>query len=330
MKIYLYDFFNSRISGERWIGEGNVPAKVPVWLREIPEDLNEFFPKIECNIWNSGDFIGGIKAFNSEFCVFRIFNGGMDFRGRSNRWVMLAVVGERNEFCATNLWEALNCDVFCSYAQKVVPANAVLPEGFPRWNRHCPVENPTIPRNETCVGLSAKAFAEKCSLALTSTEKVNGCVLVGNVDGNVRTRVNSTQVSPIPRKSTSQAKHVCEIPSPKKEMPKPHLKHQPTPPLNKKKRYCKFACLFIFVAFVLVLTLFVLLRRCALTFWDSTEIRFSVCKKTNALLVNRNFPKQEEKDVFDVCPQCGESHEWIRVSDVVEVKNPHIEKKEED
>lgn len=46
------------------------------------------------------------------------------------------------------------------------------------------------------------------------------------------------------------------------------------------------------------------------------------------LLVNRNFPKQEEKDVFGVCPQCGEFHEWTRVSEVVEVEFSHIDKKE--
>jgi len=324
MNIYLYDFFNSRIAGKRWFVGDGVPVKVPMWLREIPEELNEIFPNIQCNNWRSDDFIGGIKALDSALCVFRIFNGGLDFRGRSNRWVMLAVVVERNEFCATNLWEALNCDVFCSYAQKVVPENAILPELFPTWKVHSPIENPTIPQNETCVGSDAKAFVEKSSLALTSSVHVNGRVLVETIGENVRAWVNSTDGLPCSRKTILTPKPSSEILKAKEEILNSDLKHLRITQTkgNDKTLYRKFASLGLLV--IICGAVCALVVKCSLSFFASTETRFSVCKKTNEVLVCRNFLKNEEKSVRAVCPQCGESHQWRRINEIKEVNPPTI------
>ncbi len=114
---FAYDHFNPANPSEYWrsVPEG---TPLPDYAKFIPtEEIPKAFPSsIECNSWRGGDFIAGMKISAERACIFRIFDGGNDCKGRRNRWVMLMAEGDREDFAGTDLLSAVDSETFNAFA----------------------------------------------------------------------------------------------------------------------------------------------------------------------------------------------------------------------
>lgn len=191
---YVYDWFNPTDESERWLGRGNVPVNPPTWIRDIALDISVKFRSVACGAWTAADYIGGIKACGNAFCVFRVFNGGRDRKGRPNRWVMLAVESPRGSGIAADVFDALECPVFKAYAERGVPERALVPVNDPLWTSLPWSEFDSIPESATFSGIEATVAAKKYSRTLTASGQDDGIVWVENIRGEVRARVESKNV----------------------------------------------------------------------------------------------------------------------------------------
>jgi len=316
MRIYVYDWFNPTSETERWRGRGNAPASVPAWIRAIPTDAMTRFGTLGCNEWSPEDYIGGIKTQGESCCIFRIFDGGRDRKGRPNRWVMLLAEAEKSEICATDIFDALECAVFCDYAHAGIPAQAGVPELMPRWSLHESVVNPALPppTKKSIVGAEAMSSARQTSLALTSPCDCDGTVWVKKIGAETRAWIDARRV------------HVSIFENPPRVWDAEPCGTEETSPVAPKKS--KFFGNRLFVRSVVlrglvllgllgaacfVVNYFAKLRGSDPSRSISSQLesrtRYAQCPNNNKWIEVLNCPRQmDEKQEFRNCGLCGETH----------------------
>lgn len=194
-KVYVYDWFNPSSESERWIGPGNIPVVVPVWVRDIAVEIMVRYRSITCNSWNETDYIGGLKTSGDSYCAFRIFNGGRDKKGRPNRWVLLLVEVDRKPGKADEIISILECDAFRSYVKYALESKALLPRQTPSWESVNVFNETCIPEKETIVGGASSEKAKMYSKSLTSLNQQEGRIWIEKVAETVRVSIyaNSTK-----------------------------------------------------------------------------------------------------------------------------------------
>lgn len=228
MKFYIYDFYKP---SPEWLGRGGL-ATPPVWIREIAEYVPKFPSVKSVNSWREGDYIGAMKACGDSFCVCRIFNGGNDWTGRSGRWVMLLAELPRGEATTTDIFDALECEVFREYAKKIAPSELKLPERDPSWKFRMQVGDLQLKKAERADGEAARTLAKKYSLALSRFPNFDGSVWVENVEEALSAWTTFEQRkqaprAPEPKPPRRDEAKPRETPRPMSSEPSPQASPQP-------------------------------------------------------------------------------------------------------
>lgn len=316
MRIYVYDWFNPTSETERWRGRGNAPASVPAWIRAIPTDAMTRFGTLGCNEWSPEDYIGGIKTQGESCCIFRIFDAGRDRKGRPNRWVMLLAEAEKSEICATDIFDALECAVFCDYAHAGIPAQAGVPELMPHWNLHEAVVNPALPppTKKSIVGVEAIVSARKTSLALTSPCDCDGTVWVKKIGAETRAWIDARRVRvPIfenPPRGWNAEPCGSEGTSPMPDAPK-KLKIFGDRLFIRAIVLRGLVLLGLLSAACFVVNYFAKLRGDEVSSQLESRTRYAQCPDSKKWLEVLNCPQQmDEKQKFRNCGLCGKTHSF--------------------
>ena len=175
MKWFTYDFFDPLLPSEKW--QGRKASSVPQYIQDLAVDLPERIGVIRCNDWSTDDYIGGIKTFGSRVCVFRVYNGGRDNRGRPHRWVLLAFENELSQGRSFDVLHALESIVFKQFAAEPVPSPAPFPSSAPECQPSVRINSSPLPDKLSIQGDDAERQIRDVSFWMTSG-KAQGALLI--------------------------------------------------------------------------------------------------------------------------------------------------------
>lgn len=174
---FVFDQFNPSSPTDYWKTEPGV--EVPDWVCHIAED-EEFIPLFEgikSPEWGDDDFIAVMKICSERACLFRVYPGGVDVIGRSNRWVILLAEGERKDFTGTDIWSAVDSGIFSDFKSLSREKHVEVPKNI--------VQRAWSQTSDTLQSLAAGTFEissveelREVSLALTSRDAFTGTILV--------------------------------------------------------------------------------------------------------------------------------------------------------
>ncbi|MGF0069892.1 hypothetical protein [Candidatus Spyradosoma sp. SGI.093] len=172
MRFFTFDYCNPASSSEYWrSSDGSV---VPAYVKGIPGTISEKLDPIFCNDWRGSDRVAGMKIASGRACVFRLYDGGRDRRGRPHRWVIFAAEGAAEELAGTDVVAATESEAFSDFIARARAETIVPPEPEARWERRRHDAAPTeeLPKGTTrFFGGDAEArvrrFSETLSLAGT-------------------------------------------------------------------------------------------------------------------------------------------------------------------
>jgi len=176
MNWFTYDFFDPLLPSEKWQGRNGLP--VPQYVQDLAMDLPGHFDTIPCNDWSTDDYIGGIKTFGSRVCVFRVYNGGRDNRGRPHRWVLLAAENELSQWRSLDVIHALESISFKQYAAASVPSPAPFPSSAPEWQPSVRINSSALPDKLSIQGDDAEKQIRDASVWITSGKARDALLIV--------------------------------------------------------------------------------------------------------------------------------------------------------
>lgn len=166
---FVFDHFNPSSPEDYWKTEAG--CEVPEWVRHIAQDelVRKSVSQIKPADWDNEDVVAAMKINSERACLFRVYCGGLDIKGRGNRWVILLAEGPRKEFEGTDILSVAKCGAFEKFKSFSQEKDVRVPEITQReWMKMPPDTSLRI-----CSGtleISDASMLQKISLALTSNK----------------------------------------------------------------------------------------------------------------------------------------------------------------
>lgn len=193
---FVFDQFNPSSPTDYWKTEPE--CVLPDWVRHIAED-EEFIPLFEGikpSEWGDDDFIAAMKICSERAYLFRVYSGGVDVIGRSNRWVILLAEGERKDFAGTDIGSAVDSGVFADFKSLSRETNVEVPKNI--LQRSWRQTSDALQRLASgTFEISSFEKLREVSVALTSRDAFTGTILVQKKGKELDAKATINQSPPI-------------------------------------------------------------------------------------------------------------------------------------